>query len=88
VHFNSINYGDNSTGGSRIAFVNGDIDPFHWGSYTHNTTSGLANDIVAIKVVGGSHCEDMGRTDAHDSPSMAAAKVSKAALVAKWLAAP
>lgn len=24
-----------STGGSRIVFVNGDIDPFHYGTFTH-----------------------------------------------------
>ena len=82
-----IRYGDNHPGGSRIIFVNGNIDPFHFGGVTHNTTEQLEREVVALMVAGGSHCADMGPLDPErDSPSMAAAKRVKAAFVAKWLA--
>lgn len=78
-------YGDNNPAGSRIGFINGDIDPFHAGGVIKNTTAQLDSEIYALMVVGGSHCEDMGQTSLHDSPSMALAKQGKAALLAKWL---
>eukprot|EP01043_Picozoa_sp_COSAG02_P003918 COSAG02_NODE_99_length_37069_cov_24.910957_14_plen_200_part_00 len=73
-------------GGSRIVFVNGDIDPFHFGSVTHNSTSLLAQDITAYIVAGGSHCADMGPPDPEvDSPSMLSVKLSKASAIRRWL---
>jgi hypothetical protein len=41
--------------------------------------------VVAVKVVGGSHCEDMGMSAQDDSVSMKEAKLLKAALVTRWL---
>ena len=74
-------------GGTRIVFVNGDIDPFHYGSVTKNSSELLAQDIVAYMVAGGSHCADMGPPDPElDSPSMMSAKLSKAAVIRRWLA--
>jgi serine protease 16 len=88
VAFNSVEYGDNQPGGTRIVFVNGDIDPFHFGGVTKNTTALLSRDITALMVAGGSHCADMGPLDPErDSASMATAKRSKAAIVARWLVA-
>ena len=87
VAFNSANYGDNKPGGSRIAFINGDIDPFHYGGVTKNSSALLAQDITAYMVAGGSHCADMGSLDPErDSPSMASVKRSKAAAIERWLA--
>jgi hypothetical protein len=87
VAFNSASYGDNVPGGTRILFVNGDIDPFHYGGVTQNTTELLSRDVVALMIAGGSHCADMGALDPErDSPAMAEAKRVKAATVTRWLA--
>jgi hypothetical protein len=40
--------------GWQVLFVNGDNDPFSWGSVTHNTTEQLERDVVALVVRGGS----------------------------------
>lgn len=88
VAFNSANYGDASPGGSRIVFVNGKIDPFHWGGVLANSTDALARDVVALLVDDGSHCQDMGFSRASDSDSMKGVKLAKAAWVAKWVAEP
>ena len=85
---NSVTYGDNTTssGGSRIAFVNGDIDPFHYGGVTQNTSAAIDRGVIAYMVRGGSHCADMGVLDPErDSKPMAAVKAAKLALVAQWL---
>ena len=78
VAFNSLQYGDAEPGGSRIVFVNGDIDPFHWGSVLRNSSALRARQIFALVVAGGSHCEDMGASNPADSASMALAKRGKA----------
>ena len=85
VDFNSVLYGDNKPGGSRIVFINGDIDPFHAGGVTTNSSELLSRDIVALMVKGGSHCQDMGASSEEDSPSMKSVKRGKAAIVARWL---
>lgn len=73
-------------GGSRIVFVNGNIDPFQYGGVTRNSSALLARDIVAFMVDGGSHCADMGPPDPEvDSPSMLSVKLSKAAVIRRWL---
>ena len=85
VLFNSANYGDARPGGGRIVFVNGDIDPFHVGGVVENTTALIANEVFALVVAGGSHCQDMGPASKRDTPSMTLVKAGKAALVAKWV---
>jgi len=88
ARFNSLDYGGNETGGSRMLFVNGDVDPFHYGSVTRNSSQLLSQDVVALMIQGGSHCQDMGRYDPlRDSVAMAEAKRGKAATVARWLTA-
>ena len=77
VESNSITYGDNHTAGTNILFINGELDPFSWGSVTQNTTGALARNVVALVVKGGSHCADMGPPSQSDSPPMAAAKAAK-----------
>jgi hypothetical protein len=37
-------------------FVNGDIDPFHYGGVTQNSSELLSQDITAFMVAGGSQC--------------------------------
>eukprot|EP01052_Picozoa_sp_SAG31_P021180 SAG31_NODE_1625_length_7716_cov_23.849941_6_plen_153_part_00 len=87
VAWNSANYGDNQPGGTRILFINGDIDPFHFGSVMKNSSELLERDIVALVVAGGSHCADMGPLDLEqDSSSMIAVKSGKAETIARWLA--
>ena len=81
VAFNSVNYGDNRPGGSRIAFVNGKIDPFHYGSVIANTSDLTSREIFALLVDDGSHCADMGSPSPHDLPAMAEAKLVKRAWV-------
>ena len=85
VAFNALNYGGNATGASRVLFVNGDIDPFHWGSVTRNTSGALARDVVALLVRGGSHCQDMGARSEADSAPMRLAKQLKAGWLANQL---
>ena len=82
---NSLNYGDNRTGGTNILYVNGQRDPFSWGGVTRNTTDALSRNVVALVVESGSHCADMGRPSAADWPSMAAAKAVKRAWVRRVL---
>lgn len=54
---------------------------------TKNSSALLAQDITAYIVAGGSHCADMGPPDPEtDSPSMLSAKLSKAAVIQRWLA--
>jgi hypothetical protein len=87
VKWSSVWSGDNNPGGTRIVFVNGDLDPFHVGGVTANTSKLLAQDVVALVVRDGSHCQDMGGTNTkHDSASMSEVKATKAAFVRKWLA--
>jgi len=78
---NSVSYGDNRTGGTNILYVNGDLDPFHWGSVTRNTSGALARNVMALLIRGGSHCADMGSPSPHDLPAMAEAKLVKRAWV-------
>ena len=85
VQFNSVNYGDAMPGSSRLLFVNGAIDPFHYGSVVANSSALLAREIYAVMIEDGSHCQDMGVSNVHDSPAMQAAKASKATIVAQWL---
>merc|ERR1739847_230945 len=54
VAANSMNYGDNRTGGTNILFVNGQLDPFSWGSVTRNESDALARNVMALVVKGGS----------------------------------
>jgi len=85
----SMSFGDAHPGSSRIVFVNGDIDPFHFGSITENRSDLLAREIFALVVEGGSHCQDMGRSDpSHDTVAMSGVKMSKAALVKRWVLEP
>ena len=86
---NSAAFGDNSTlGVSRVIFINGDNDPFSWGSVTVNSTAALERDVVALVARAGSHCADMGASSDYDTPSMAAVKQAKAAYFAKWATEP
>ena len=85
----SAAFGDNSTlGVSRVIFINGDNDPFSWGSVTVNSTAALERDVVALVARAGSHCADMGASSDYDTPSMAAVKQAKAAYFAKWATEP
>ena len=86
---NSAAFGDNSTSGvSRIIFINGDNDPFSWGSVTVNSSAALERDVVALVARAGSHCADMGASSDRDTPSMAAVKRAKANYFAKWVTEP
>ena len=86
---NSAAFGDNSTlGVSRVIFINGDNDPFSWGSVTVNSSAALEHDVVALVARAGSHCADMGASSDRDTPSMAAVKRAKAHYFAKWATEP
>lgn len=85
VAFNNANYGGTEPAGTRILFINGDNDPFSWGSWKQNTTEALSRDVMALVVRGGSHCQDMGPTSEQDSRPMAGVKATKAAWLRRYL---
>ena len=86
---NSVAFGDNSTlGSSRVIYINGDNDPFHWGGVNQNSTTALNRDVVALVARAGSHCADMGVTSDSDTESMAEVKAAKARYFAKWVTGP
>ncbi|GMH55226.1 hypothetical protein TL16_g01854 [Triparma laevis f. inornata] len=70
---------------TKIVYINGDIDPFHFGGVSSNTTSGIERDVIALIVEGGSHCQDMKWSSENDSESMQNVKLGKLRMLEKWI---
>jgi serine protease 16 len=81
IEFSNDYYGGSKPEGSRIVFVNGDIDPWH----TLSVTEDLPNDQTSILIRGGSHCQNMQESVEWESSYMKAAKSKIADKVAQWI---
>jgi hypothetical protein len=65
---------------SRIVFVNGLVDPWHWLSVTETRPEQLA-----VIIPDGAHCSQMGSARPGDSPEVTKARAEIAAQLAIWL---
>jgi len=74
--------GNNPVGATNILFVNGDIDPWHALSITHDLTPTLQ----AILIDGTAHCADMLPAGPQDPPGLAIAQSQIATQIGYWLA--
>jgi serine protease 16 len=74
-------YGSKNPQGSRILFVNGDIDPWRALSVTQDG----ANDITCILISGGSHFQNMFGSLPSDSDDMKKGREKIQAKVSSWI---
>lgn len=81
VRFTNEYYGADHPRGSRILFVNGDIDPWHALSVLRNET----RSEVAIFINGTAHCANMSPTSPSDPPSLTNARLKIDEQVGDWL---
>jgi serine protease 16 len=84
IQFSNDYYGGNYTQGSRILFVNGEIDPWH----ALSVQKDLQDDQTSILIPDGSHCQNMYSSSSEDSEFMKKAKSKIEAKVAEWLRNP
>ncbi|KAH3770490.1 hypothetical protein DPMN_171777, partial [Dreissena polymorpha] len=82
VQFTNDYYGGNRTQQSKIVFVNGSIDPWHWLSILTNQT---ALHQYAVFIPGTAHCADLGTARDSDPAALSAARQEIAGLVAQFL---
>lgn len=82
VQFSLDYYGGNHTQQTRIIFVNGSIDPWHWLSILRNQTS-LGE--YAVFIQGTAHCADLGTAKSTDPPSLTLARMQIAGLLNSFL---
>ena len=61
---------------TRIIWVNGDLDPFSWGSVTANTTTALRRDVVALLVRAGPRRSPHLGSSTHDAPARLSADLA------------
>ena len=83
---NSTNayYGGVDYKGSRVVFVNGDIDPWHALSLPVKT---YANDVTSVLIKGTAHCANMYPPSDTDLPGLTAARATVLAALTRWLGA-
>jgi len=81
IQFMNEYYGGDQPGGSRILFVNGEVDPWHALSVLED----LPDDKTTVFIKGASHCEDMGENSPNDTEYMKEGKSKIEAKVAKWI---
>jgi pimeloyl-ACP methyl ester carboxylesterase len=72
-----------SAGYSRVIFSNGDQDPWSAGGVLDD----IGADIIAIRMVNGSHHVDLRPADVDDTPDVLAARKREVAILSEWLAA-
>jgi len=82
VNFTNEYYGGDKTAGSRILFVNGSIDPWHFLS----VLKAMGDDEQAIFIDGTAHCANMGSDKASDTKALTDARAQIAKQVTAWLA--
>ena len=84
VAFTNAYLGGQDIKGTRIIFVNGDVDPWHFLSVYNQTAIDPAQPAVLIP--GGSHCSQMGTPSDSDPPALIAAHAEINAFLAQFLA--
>ena len=83
IAFSNDYYGGNQPAGTRILFVNGSIDPWHWLSVYQKP---LSPTETTVFINGTAHCANMMPASPNDPPNLVAARVQIAAQVSAWLA--
>jgi hypothetical protein len=78
----NTNYGGYNYQGSRVLFVNGEIDPWHALSFYKQSPNPETN-IAFIK--GTAHCADMYPTSVTDPVQLTAARQYTEAMLGTWL---
>jgi len=81
IKFSDEYYGSDHIAGSRIVFVNGDIDPWH----ALSVIKDLPNDETAVYIDGASHCQDMDSNKPGDSTYLRKGRQQIEQKVAQWL---
>ena len=84
VAFTNAYLGGQDIKGTRIVFVNGDVDPWHWLSVYNASTFDPNQPVVFIP--GGSHCSNMGTPSDNDPPALIAAHAEIDGFIAQFLA--
>jgi serine protease 16 len=84
VAFTNAYLGGQGIKGTRIVFVNGDVDPWHWLSVYNASTFDPMQPVVFIP--GGSHCSNMGTPSDNDPPALIAAHAEIDGFIAQFLA--
>lgn len=85
VRFTNDYYGANNTHQSRIIFVNGSIDPWHWLSILKNEP---VYDIYGVFIEGTAHCANMQAAKESDPIALRFARKQIASLVSQFLQEP
>jgi serine protease 16 len=84
IKFSNEYYGGNQPHATRIVFVNGDIDPWHYLSVLQDNFEN-GNDITAVYIPGASHCQNMRPSSVNDTLVMKEAKLKIRNKVAEWV---
>lgn len=85
VRFTNDYYGSNNTQQSKIIFVNGSIDPWHWLSILKNEP---VFDIYGVYIEGTAHCANMLPEEESDPVALKMARKEISSLVSKFLQEP
>lgn len=78
-------YGSKQPDSTRVLFVNGVVDPWHYLSITSDKQFPADEDLNAILIAGGSHCENMGESTEDDSDYLKDARKQIQQKVGQWL---
>jgi hypothetical protein len=78
----NINYGGYDYEGSRVVFVNGQIDPWHALGFTAQPPNSNTNTIF---IKGTAHCSDMYPSGENDLPELVQAREKITNLLNAWL---
>ena len=75
-----------STGGSRIVFSNGDLDPWNYGGVPDDVErAGDADSPLVLHIAGGAHHLDLREPNLADPPSVVLAREQEAVALGRWL---
>ena len=87
VAFTNAYLGGQRIAGSRIIFVNGDVDPWHALSvYPGNNVTSFDPLQPTVFIPGGSHCSNMGTPSDSDPPALVAAHAEIDGFLSQFLA--
>lgn len=81
VRATNMKYGGRDFVGSRVVFLNGNVDPWHAMGFTTAPT----RDNYAIYINGTAHCANMYPASASDPPQLTQARIEVALLVSDWI---
>jgi hypothetical protein len=82
VYNTNVNYGGYDYEGSRVVFVNGQVDPWHALSFTGRAPNEFTETIF---IEGTAHCADMYPTTQSDLPQLTRARTLVHNLISNWI---